>query len=153
IAAVWAVAKSPKFLRKGLWILLTLLNVSFGWTIGPGATVGVGIPIGALYVLWFWRFGRQPTAEQLARYAERRARGRAPTAASPKVLVLRGAYLAAVAATAVMTTLILTGGMEHIMVDDMGVPPSEFPPGFLVMIQYGDSLLAVALGGLFVFLS
>ena len=153
IAAVWTVAKSPKFLRKGLWILLTLLSFTFSWEIAPGATVGVGVPIGSLYVLWFWRFGRPPTAEQLARHIERRAKGRAPTAAPVKVLVLRGAYWAAAAATLVMIGLIFLGGFEHIMVNDMGAPSSELPPGFMLMIRSGDTLLLAVLGGLFVFLS
>jgi hypothetical protein len=153
VVAIWIVVKSPKFLRKGLWILLTLVSFTFSWGIAPGATFGVGIPVGALYVLWFWRFGRPPTAEQLARHAERRASGRAPTAASAKVLVLKGAYWAAAAACLVMVGLTFFGGLEHIMVGDMGIPASEMPPGFLSMIRYGDSLLLAALGGLFVFLS
>lgn len=153
IAAIWTVVKSPKFLRKGLWILLTLLSFSFSWGIGSGATIGVGVPVGALYVLWFWRFGRPPTTEQVARHAERRANGRAPTAPTAKVLVLRGAYWAAAAACLVMTGMFLFGGFEHILISDMEFPSSELPPAFLQTVRYGDTLLLAAMGGLFAFLS
>jgi hypothetical protein len=153
IAAVWVVVKSSKFLRKGLWILLTLASFSFSWSIAPATTVGVGIPVGALYVLWFWRFGRPPTAEQRTRQTERRANGRAPTAISSKVLVARGAYWAATVATLVMAGLIVFGGIQHIMVSDMGVPLSELPPEFMLMIRYVDTPLLAILGAVFVFLS
>ncbi len=149
IAAVWTIFRSPKFLRKGLWFLLTLVSFTFNWEIAPGATFGIGIPLGALYVLWFWRFGRPPTAEQLARNAKRQA----PIVAPTKVLVLRGAYWAAAAAALAMIGLILFGGFEHILFKDLGVPASFVDPGFIAMIRYVDPLFLAALGGAFLFLS
>jgi hypothetical protein len=60
IGALVAIVRATKFRRKWLWALLTLLSFSWSWEVGPGETLSVGFPLGALYVLWFWRFGPSP---------------------------------------------------------------------------------------------
>ena len=50
-----------------LWVLLALFTFTYSWEIRPGFTLGIGTPLGSLYVLWFWKFGPQPTQEKLAR--------------------------------------------------------------------------------------
>jgi hypothetical protein len=114
--AVWAVAvalifRSEKFVRKWLWVLLTLANFSFGWSIGPGSTVSIGFPIGALYVLWFWRYGRPPTAETLAN-ARAKRNAPAPTGPIRKLIALRAAYAVAVAAALTLGWYLTSGQMD-----------------------------------------
>jgi hypothetical protein len=115
--AVWAMAvalifRSEKFVRKWLWVLLTLANFSFGWSIAPGSTVSVGFPIGALYVIWFWRYGRPPTAEALAK-AKAKRNAPAPIGPATTVLVLRAAYCVAVAAVLTLGWYLVSGQMDR----------------------------------------
>jgi ABC-type Co2+ transport system permease subunit len=60
VAALVLVIRSPKFRRKWLWALLTLVTFSYGRHVVPGVTISAGLPFGALYVLWFWRCGPAP---------------------------------------------------------------------------------------------
>lgn len=146
-AAVWiaslvVVIRVPKFRRKWLWALLTLCNFSYSWSAGPGLMVSVGIPLGALYVLWFWRFGPSPTAAQLAEDAERRARP-PPVAAGWRVGLLRLAYLIALAAVALMGAAHLGGGVTA---------PESGDPAFDSLIGYVQAATFAAVAGLYILL-
>jgi hypothetical protein len=63
ISAVWVTFKSPKFARKWLWFFVSVFSFSYGFEISHGTTLWVGVPIGALYVLWHWRFGKPQTKQ------------------------------------------------------------------------------------------
>ncbi len=58
ISAVRVVFKSPKFKRKWLWFFLSVFSFSYDFDISPGVTLWIGVPVGAFYVLWYWRFGK-----------------------------------------------------------------------------------------------
>ena len=61
IASIAVVVRSAKFRKKWLWGFLTTGALFFGWGVAaPGVTLSVGVPLGALYVLWFWRYGPSP---------------------------------------------------------------------------------------------
>ncbi|RIJ17526.1 hypothetical protein D1227_03940 [Henriciella mobilis] len=64
--AVWAFAvrqifSSSKFRRKWLWFVLSLgVVIVATWDVTPNFSVAVGLPVGAMIVLWHWRYGRAP---------------------------------------------------------------------------------------------
>ena len=72
VASIVVIFRSPKFLRKWLWFLLSLFSFSYSWSVSDDMTIGVALPIGSLYIIWFWRFGRPPTADEIARREVRR---------------------------------------------------------------------------------
>lgn len=117
---VWAivtVVRSPKFLRKFLWILLTLLTFSFSWSEAGGRTLGVGLPVGALYVLGFARWGKSPTD------AERAARAllsQVPAATRQSVRTLHIAYGCLAAAFAATTAWTAFGPVSPMMIQASG---------------------------------
>ncbi len=123
LAALVAIVRSPKFLRKILWVLLTFISFSYQWRTGD-VQLGVGIPIGALYVLWFWRFGPSPTPERIADAA---ARAQAPPASSTRVVSVRAAYVAALVATALIGWAMLSGGVAALF--------AQFAPLSLEMVS------------------
>jgi len=59
-ASVVLIVRSPIFRRKWLWGLLTTSGVGFSFCLTDLSTemIRVGIPLGALYVIWFWRSAR-----------------------------------------------------------------------------------------------
>jgi len=143
IGALRVVFKSPKFVRKWLWVLLSLFTFSIAQRTGD-VSVSIGLPIGAVYVLWFWKFGRAPTPEQLERAAAaKRSRDEgASTADGGRVLVLRGAYLAAALATGAMGWFAASGRFESMMVSIMGAPAS------MASVLHTMSMMNVVLFGL-----
>ncbi len=151
IASIVVIVRSPKFLRKVLWVLLTLFQFSFSWG-GGHWTISVAIPLGALYVLWFWKFGAAPTAEQLA---ARAARQQPVTGARWRVRSLRVAYLLAVGATALMAFLIISGAVMKQMNAMMGedIAPDPTLQQFETTFSYVGGGVLLALAGLFVFLA
>ena len=61
--AIWIMAfvlifKSPKFQTKWKWVILTCIAFCWGFQIGPQDTLSLGIPLGSLYVLSYWAFGK-----------------------------------------------------------------------------------------------
>jgi hypothetical protein len=61
--AVWIMAflpifKSPKFRTKWKWVILNCVAFFWSFQIGPRETLGLGIPLGSLYVLCYWAFGK-----------------------------------------------------------------------------------------------
>ena len=67
---------------------------------GPAASIG--IPVGALFVLWFWKFGAAPTEEQRAANAARLEREKPIPAPAWKVYTLAGAYFMGVIALGIL---------------------------------------------------
>jgi hypothetical protein len=106
IGSIVAIFKSPKFSRKWLWVILTLLTFTYQWEVSPGWRFGVGLPLGSLYVLWFWKFGRSPTPEQLERAA---AHARPRTAAASKLNLVRSGYVAVALAVVCLLVWMLIG--------------------------------------------
>jgi hypothetical protein len=126
IATIVVVERSPKFLRKGLWVFLCLVSYAHSARVGPdmGLTINVA-PIGALYVLWFWRFGPAPTIEQVARVAERRAKRQAlRNARASRTTAVRSLYVCAAGVTLLMGVLAASGVLTQVLVD-FGAPTSQ----------------------------
>jgi hypothetical protein len=126
IATIVVVARSPKFLRKGLWVFLCLVSYAHSARVGPdiGLTITVA-PIGALYVLWFWRFGPAPTAERVARHAERRAKRQAlRDARASKTTAVRSLYVCAAGVALLMGALTAFGALTQVLAD-FGAPKSQ----------------------------
>lgn len=156
IPAITLVIRSSKFRRKWLWALLCLFSFTYGWSPQPGMMVGVGLPIGAAYVLWFWRFGRAPAPEDIEKDAARRAAQPAPIASPLKLGLLRASYMVAAAATLLTGWLAVSGQLGDLMLgliksETGGVPP-DFQQ-FLYGLRFAQGGFTVALAGLFVFLS
>ncbi len=76
ITSVMLIIRSPTFRRKWLWGLLTLVNFgfsfSFSLTAEAGEMIRVGVPLGALYVIWFWRSARSTSPQDLQNDASHR---------------------------------------------------------------------------------
>jgi hypothetical protein len=106
IASIAVIVTSSKFLRKWLWFFLSLFSFSYAWGISDDTTIGISFPIGSLYILWFWRFGRPPTPEEIARHGARRS---ANTSSLLMVRFLGAIYLGAAVAFAVIGWLIASG--------------------------------------------
>lgn len=156
VTAITLVIRSSKFRRKWLWALLTLFSFTYGWSPQPGVMVSVGLPIGAAYILWFWRFGRSPSPEDIERDAARRSARPAPIASPPKVGLLRSSYMVATAATLLVGWLGVSGLLGDLMLDLMKSEAGGVPPDFRQFfdgIRFAQGGLMVALAGLFVFLS
>jgi hypothetical protein len=140
ILAIRAIFRSPKFLRKWLWVVLTFLGFGFSWRVGPHATVGIGLPVGALYVLGFARWGMEPTAEEIARHAT--ASAGAP--ADPrKVLMLRVAYLAFAAALVVQLGWALFGPLLPAMTGQMAAGGAGLRD-FVFWLRIGTGVFGLA---------
>jgi hypothetical protein len=155
LAALWLVIRSPKFLRKWLWGLLCFASFSFSWSVGPGAMFSLGIPFGALYVLWFWRFGPIPTPEELAKAAERLANRPGPVADSWRVTTLRVAYAIAAIVSAALGTFFATGGGAKLMIAMMpsGEGARMFDSSTMAAMSIGQGLMMAALVGVLVLLA
>ena len=155
VGALVVIFRSPKFIRKWLWVLLTFVQFTFSWSASENLTIGIGIPLGALYVLWFWRFGKAPTPEQIAqaeaKAAERRAAPYPHAKSRMAVEFLRVAYLLAAVAAGMVSWMAASGAMFRLIV----IPgePDAFPSEMMLPIQVADGVFGVALAGLFVFLS
>lgn len=117
VAAVVVIVRSRKFLRKLLWLLLSIVSFSVHWSEGP-VTISAGFPIGAVYVLGFWLFGPQPTPEQIA---AARKRAEQPPASGRKVFALRAAYGAATLAALLMGWTAISGSVFGIF-ERVGFP-------------------------------
>jgi len=156
IASVWIVVRSRKFRRKWLWALLSLLSFSYGWSPQPGEFISIGFPLGAAYIIWFWRFGKPPSPEQIERARERLAAAPQPIAPAGRVRLLQASYIVAAIATLVVGWLAVSGLLMNLMLNQMkadgGSPPPEFQ-SFFSSIRYAQGLLCVALAGLFAWLS
>jgi len=145
IGGIVAVFRSSKFLRKWLWLLLCLLSFSFSWSVGPGTTLSIGLPLGAAYVLWFARYGPAPTDEERARRAAKTA---PPASVSPhRLLVLRVAYGAFAAAIVSLAAWMVFGPIQKIFA--LAGAGSEFMLAFNLMA----GLMTAAFVGLAAFLA
>ena len=147
---IWAIRTiftSDKFLRKWLWLLLTFVSFSISWPVGDGATFGIGLPLGAAYVLWFARWGRAPTDEERARRAAKTALPMSVSAR--KVLILRIAYGAFAIAILVQSVWAIAGPFGR-MFELMGGAP---PPGFMETFYVGAALMTSFFLGLCGFLA
>src|ERR1700712_5372978 len=60
--ALWVIFHSAKFGRKWLWVLVSLISFTYSWEIAPATMFGIGLPVGSLYVLWYWRFSKRGDA-------------------------------------------------------------------------------------------
>ena len=102
IAGIWTLVRSDKFLRKWLWAILVLVSFQWSWSISDTMTIGVGLPLGSIYILWFARFGRAPTLGERAAHESRltAAAQARPTGGRRRILQLTyGFATAAVLAT------------------------------------------------------
>ena len=108
VSAIVVIFRSKKFLRKWLWVLLAFFSFSFTWETEPGTSIGIGFPVGALYVLGFWLFGPWPTAEEIARREElRRVNGANVAAPGWRLTAIRAGY--AIAAFGALALAVLSG--------------------------------------------
>ena len=156
IAAISVVIRSPKFRRKGLWGLLTLVSFSYSWSVSPGETFSLGLPFGAAYVLWFWKFGASPSPDDLETDAARRSAADARPVSPFKLALVRGAYAISAAATAWVGWLIGSGGMIGLVHRIIAPEDADGPPVFQAFAGaawYPPAALVFALAGLFAFLS
>ena len=160
--AVWVlslalVVRSPKFRRKWLWALLTLLSFSFTWQLGPATTMSIGLPLGALYVIGFWLWGPHPTAEALAAEAERRAAQptRAQIYHGRKLLIMRIAYIAATAAAVVLAFIGASGALLNSLMALGGGPSPDMllPKSATLIFRYGGAAFMLAFSGLWLWLT
>lgn len=146
IAALVLIIRSPKFRRKWLWALLILVNFSFGRQIAPGLEINASIPLGALYVLGFWRWGPAPVGPPPPRSS-----GDASAVTTPARLrllrigyglgVLCGLGLALLGVSGMLTTLVLQAG-----------PTTDLPPDAASMIRlldYMNAAVGLILAGVF----
>ncbi len=134
IAALSVILTSPKFLRKWLWALLTLVSFTFTWAIDTHFTLGVGIPVGALYVLWFWRFGKSPTDEEIAERGPKPA-GEGRRGMAWQIVCLRLAYLIAIAGAAALGVWAVTGNVFEPIFSLAGATIADIPPDFRAMLE------------------
>jgi len=156
VAALTLLIRSSKFRRKWLWALLSVFSFSYAWSPQPGMMVSVGLPIGAVYILWFWRFGIPPSQEDLERDAAQRRARPAPVVAPAKVVLLRACYIVATAATLLMGWLAVSGLLGDLMLSMMGSKGGSIPPDFRYFfnaIRVPQGALMVGLAGVCVFLS
>ncbi|MGN6366464.1 hypothetical protein [Asticcacaulis taihuensis] len=156
IVAVRIIFTSPKFLRKWLWLLLTLLSFSWSWNISPNTFISIGIPVGAFYVLWFWRFGRSPTAEERAKHSLRVRDGTGPKGTLTQIRMLAIAYILASIASIVLGFWCVGGAVGDLMLSVFSRYGQPAPPEFKTfydMIRIPQALMMVGLCGLFIFLS
>jgi hypothetical protein len=156
VTAITLVVRSPKFRRKWLWALLSLFSFTYGWSPQPGVMLNVGLPLGAAYILWFWRFGRSPLPEDIEKDIARRSARPAPIAAPSKVGLLRASYMVAAAATLLIGWLGVSGQLGELMLGLMksadGGVPADFRQ-FFDGIRFAQGGFMMALAGLFLFLS
>jgi hypothetical protein len=131
-------------------VLLSLVQFSYSWRFGDGVGFGIGVPLGALYILWFWRYGPSPTAEDLAKDAERRG---APTAAGSAraILLLRIAYGAAAVAALVAGVAVVSGPLNGVFASAMG--GNDQMMGALRIMNYFQGAMLACLAALFIFLA
>jgi hypothetical protein len=106
--AIWLFAlrlvfKNSKFLRKGRWVLLTLVTFSVSWSMRENRSVTAGLPLGSLYVIWFARFGRPPTPEAIAAHAQRASVQKVNLPPEAPVWRIRLAYGLAIVASSALT--------------------------------------------------
>lgn len=152
-ASIWVIFASPKFLRKWLWLLLAFVSFTWSWEASPGFTLSIGLPLGSLYVLWFWRFGRSPTEEEIARHGPKLA-APGPSAANWKVVCVRLAYALAAVSSAVMGVWAGSGTAVTVLLSPVG-GIGNLPPDFALIfgaMKYFQAAFAIALSGLFAFL-
>ncbi|HTW36000.1 MAG TPA: hypothetical protein VMD53_15375 [Rhizomicrobium sp.] len=151
IASVVVIFRSTKFFRKSLWLLLSLFSSKYLWSISNDATIGIGIPIGALYILWFWRFGRQATPEEIAR---REARSEANANSPFMLMFLRAVYFGAALAFGVSGYVAASGVRSYpaATMHQSNVHSSKFLFTSAEMVIF-LSALSVALVLLMLFLS
>ncbi len=152
--SIWIVIKSAKFRRKWLWALLSCMSFSFTWSVGPSASFTLGLPLGALYILWFWRFGPSPSAEELARDAERRRNPEQRVGSDGKLRLLRAAYAIASVATLAVGWVAVSGRLGALMLsffrshsDELSLEASMFDA-----MRYPQGAMMLVFVGLFVFL-
>ena len=156
IAAISVVIQSPKFRRKWLWGLLTLVSFSYSWSVSPGETFSLGLPFGAAYVLWFWKFGASPSPDDLETDAARRSAADARPVSPFKLALVRGAYAISAAATAWFGWLIGTGAMVGVIHRLISPEDADGPPVFHALAGaawYPPAALMLAMAGLLAFLS
>lgn len=61
LLAFWVIWQSQKFRRKMQWLFLACVAFPFVHVqTSTNASITFGIPLGAIYVLWFWRVGPAP---------------------------------------------------------------------------------------------
>jgi hypothetical protein len=149
IGALWLIFKSPKFIRKWLWVLLSLCTFTFTQRTGP-VNLSLGLPLGSLYILWFWRFGRPPTPEQLEKAAAKRQQDESRGAPNAGILALRGAYVAATLAAAMMGWFMISGGVAHIMATSLGNSADQQAFGQLMIVP--NMIMFGLICGVFAFL-
>jgi hypothetical protein len=158
IAALTLVVRSPKFRRKWLWAVLTLLSFSFfSWEIAPGESFGLSLPIGAAYVIGFWLWGPRPTAEALALDVERREAQlpRAQIYEGRKLLIVRVAYVVAALAAGVVGWLVASGSLIRAMasLSDGASRDPYMPQSFVTLAQVAGGLGVIVIVALFLWMA
>jgi hypothetical protein len=151
IAALVLVIRSSKFRRKWLWALLTLCTFSFARQVAPGVTVSAGLPLGALYVLGFWRWGSEPAGA---------ARATRPTPANKvrmpvRLLAVRIGYALGGACCLGLGLLAGSGTLTSLVLEAGGPMPAvqpQFRP-MLQALEYSEVAFAIVLAGIFGFLA
>lgn len=151
VASLVVVVRTPKFRRKWLWGLLTFASFTYSWSTEANEMIRVNLPLGSLYILWFWRFGPSPSAAVLEQDALRRQSAAATVVTPARIARLRLAYGLAVAASLGMVALAGSGAVLRFMNDMAGEDLSGILPTarYLPLIQ---AAMLSALTGLLIFL-
>ncbi|MBP2159664.1 MULTISPECIES: hypothetical protein [Asticcacaulis] len=154
IAALLVIFGSPKFLRKWLWVLLSLVSFTFSWQVDDNVALSIGLPLGALYVLWFWRFGKSPTDEEIAERGPKPA-GDGPRGKGWQILSLRLAYLMAITAVITVGIWTLSDSSVDLIFAQGGITVADLPTDFRMMldlVRYFTAGFMILLCGMFVLL-
>ncbi|HEY8616175.1 hypothetical protein [Phenylobacterium sp.] len=106
IGALWVIVRSDKFLRKWLWVLLAFASFTLRWPVTEAMSLSVSLPLGALYVLWFWRWGSSPTEAERQRHGRKTAAGRSPPQAARGLRII---YMVMVADVGVLSAWMAIG--------------------------------------------
>lgn len=154
LSALCVIFTSPKFLRKWLWALLTLVSFTYGWSAPDNMIVRLSVPLGALYVLGFWLVGRMPTEEEIIEHGPepKDPANPWPTGDTGQIMALRAAYV--IASLASLTLAVWAGlGYAIALMNDMAGPLAS--PEFSAMwsaVRYPQAVFGILFTGLFVFL-
>lgn len=148
VAGLVVLIRSPKFLRKWRWFFLSLLSISYQHSVAPGVLIVIGAPIGALIVLWHWRFGRSPTPEAVAAHAKAVELRNISYTRSNALLALRAAYSAAAVGAFALAAFMYSVGVDAFLQLAEPMPPAleRFLPIVKVFQLCGLGVVGVILG-------
>jgi hypothetical protein len=144
VSAVVLIFRSAKFRRKWLWLLLSLFTFSFGWSPELGLRLTAALPLGALWVIWFWRFGPAPVVTTVA--PDSAPQGIRPSGGR----LVRSAYALALLPVLAVAWVAMSGALMEAFLASAGLQGS---PDLRAFMAVAKSAAVVPLGALFVALA